>query len=247
MPLLDHFRPPWGDELPWDTMHSGWATHVAEILNTRWLPKPFIALEHTHIGPRVEIDVATFERPSHASAPPGNGGAVATATVPQTWAPPEAVCAVPLVFPDAFEVRVYAGRAGWSLVAAVELVSPGNKDRTDERQAFAAKCATYLHRGVSVVLIDVVSSRRANLHNEVLRMVGVQNEIALLPEEVYLYAAAYRPALKGDQPECQVWYQPCAVGEPLPTMPLWLTRELCVPVEFETAYTDTCRRHQVGG
>jgi hypothetical protein len=29
-------------------------------------------------------------------------------------------------------------------VAAIELVSPDNKDRADTRQAFVAKCAAYL-------------------------------------------------------------------------------------------------------
>jgi hypothetical protein len=138
MPLLDHFHPPWDGRLPWDSLHSGWAGHMAEGLNTRWLPAQFLALEHTHVGPQVEIDVATFERPQTATPPSGNGGAVAT--MPQTWAPPVAICALPLVFPDRFEVRVYTGSKAGELVGAIEFVSPGNKE---ERQTFAVAAAAY--------------------------------------------------------------------------------------------------------
>src|SRR5437763_1013513 len=41
MPLLDHFHPPLEDEYPWDSLHSGWATRLADLLNERWLPPQF--------------------------------------------------------------------------------------------------------------------------------------------------------------------------------------------------------------
>ena len=242
MPLLDHFHPPSSDLLPWDTLHSSWATRIADTLNERWLPPEFLACEHTHVGPHIEIDVATFER-GGGTRPSGNGGPVAT--LPQTWTPPEVACAVPLLFPDSFEVRVYAGPGGWQLVGAVELISPRNKDRPEARQAFAAKCASYLHQGVSVVLLDVITNRRANLHNDVLRLVNVSDERAFLPDDVSLYAAAYRPVLRDNQPGCDVWRQPCSLGESLPVLPLRLTGDLFVPVDFEAAYTETCRRRRI--
>lgn len=195
MPLLDHFRPPFGVYLPWDTLHSSWATQVARTLNRRWLPPPFVAFEHTHVGPHIEIDIATFERPTLSAPVSENGGSVATLL--QTWAPPAAMCTVPIVLPDRFEILVYSDCAPWKLVGVIEFVSPSNKDRPEERQAFAAKCAAYLHRGFNVVLIDVVTNRRANLHNEVLRLMSVTSERAFLPEPSSMYAAAYRPALRG--------------------------------------------------
>ena len=45
---------------------------------------------------------------------------------------------------DAYEVRVYDDDFGHRLVAAVEIVSPSNKDRPEHRRAFVAKCATLL-------------------------------------------------------------------------------------------------------
>lgn len=37
------------------------------------------------------------------------------------------------------------------------------------------------------------------------------------------------------------WYYPMAVGQPLPTIPLWLTEELRVMLPLEAGYEETCR------
>ena len=58
------------------------------------------------------------------------------------------------------------------LVAVVELVSPGNKDRPEHRQAFVTKCAAYLQEQVNIVMVDVVTTRHANLHRELLATIA---------------------------------------------------------------------------
>jgi hypothetical protein len=245
MPLFDHFRPPVEYDLPWDSLHSGWASSIAVALNQRWLTRDFIALEHTHVGPHVEIDVGTFERPGSPTGPSTSNGGGGVATAPEVYAPPQALATIPAVFPDRFEVRVFTTREGRRLVGAIELISPANKDRPEERQAFLAKCANYLSQGVSVVILDVVTPRHANLHNELMGWLNAPK--AQLPDEVHLYAAAYRPVLRGAAPQCDVWARPCAVGAALPTMPLRLTRDLFVPVEFEATYLETCRQRRLIG
>ncbi len=62
MPLLDHFHPPLSLERRWESFHSSWATKLVDALTERWLPPNYIAEEHAHFGPSVEIDVATFEQ-----------------------------------------------------------------------------------------------------------------------------------------------------------------------------------------
>lgn len=37
------------------------------------------------------------------------------------------------------------------------------------------------------------------------------------------------------------WYYPLAVGEPLPTLPIWLTEYFAVPLELEPIYEETLR------
>jgi hypothetical protein len=242
MPLLDHFHPPLEQQFPWESIHAGWATHLAETLNTQWLPAEYIAAEHIHWGPHVEIDVATGER--SGGTPPALPNGPSTATLPRVWAPPAPTRTMAAVFPQTFEVRVFNTMGGLTLVAAIELISPGNKDRPDERRAFATKCAGYLHQGISVVIVDVVTSRRANLHNETMRLLEAAADLDL-PVETNLYAVAYRPVRREERNEIDLWTAPCAVGQPLPTMPLRLTRDLFVPVEFEPTYQDTCRRRRL--
>lgn len=59
---------------------------------------------------------------------------------------------------------VFSSEAGARLVAAIELVSPANKDPADTRRAFVAKCASYLSQGIGLIVVDIVTTRHANLH-----------------------------------------------------------------------------------
>ena len=239
MPLLDHFRPPVFPNHHWDSFHSNWATRLADALG-EWLPPGFIAEEHTYAGSRAEIDVAAFEDPAARPAG-GNGVAVAGSA---TYAPPAAPLTAPAVFPDSFEVRVFRTTGGLTLVGVVELVSPANKDRPAERRAFAVKTASYLHQGVSVVLVDIVTARRGNLHNETVRLFTDAPGLEL-PADVDLYAVAYRPVVRGDRAEVDIWPHRLAVGAELPTLPLRLTGDLFVPVELEATYAEACRRRHL--
>jgi hypothetical protein len=238
MPLLDHFHPPLSLERHWESFHAAWAGSLADALNRR-LPEGYFAEEQTHAGASIEIDVATFER----SAPAANGGAVATMP-PQVWAPPAPALTLPAVFADDFEVRVFATRTGPRLVAAIELISPRNKDRAEARQAFAIKCASYLHQGVSLILIDIVTERHANLHNELLGLLGA-DPAARLPDDVTLYAAAYRPVRRQEREEIDLWPAHFALGGTLPVLPLALSAEVALPVDLEATYTDACQRRRL--
>jgi len=242
MPLLDHFHPPLYPYHPWESFHANWATRLADAL-TLQVPPEYQVEQVCHGGPRLEIDVATYERDQPDAVATRNGPAAGTQTL-LTWAPPAAAYTLPGIFPDHFEIRVFSTVAGLLLVAAIELVSPGNKDRPDERRAFATKCASYLHHGVSVIVVDIVTSRRANLHNEIMRLLAMDPQFEL-PAETQQYSVAYRPVLRQERPEIDVWPATFAVGDALPTMPLRLTGDLFVPVEFEATYQEACRRRRL--
>jgi hypothetical protein len=242
MPLLDHFHPPLSAERRWESFHSSWATKIADALTQHWLPPNYIAEENAHFGPSVEIDVATFER-----EPPANGdekGRTLTTAGPKAWTAPAAEGAIPAVFPDTFEIRVLLTDTGPKLVAAIELVSPSNKDRPAERRAFAIKCASYLCQGISVIIVDIVTSRRANLHNEVLRLMEAA-EHWQLPAETNLYAVAYQPLRRSKGDEIDIWRSPVTLGQALPTLPLGLRADLVIPVDFESAYAEACLRKRL--
>jgi hypothetical protein len=163
---------------------------------------------------------------------------------PAVWTPPAAEHTMPALFPDTFEVRIFQTRGGRTLVGAIELIGPGNKDRADKRQAFAAECASYLHQGVSLLLIDIATDRRANLHNDTMRLLNAPQDVDF-PTGVDLYAAACRPVLRQERPEIDLRKAACAVGQPLPVLPLRLTGDLFVPVDFEAAYREACRRRRL--
>jgi len=244
MPLLDHFHPPLSVERHWESFHASWATKIADALTEQWLPPNYIAEEHIHIGPAVEIDVGTLEQ-DELSAAKTNGGAVATAR-PRLWTPPPAELVLPLVYPATFEVRILNTDAGPKLVAAIELISPGNKDRASERRAFATKCASYLYQGISLILVDIVTNRRANLHNEMLGLMEADAAMCLAPA-VSLYAVAYRPLRRDGKDEMDIWRVPLALDKPLPELPLGLHADLAVPVDFEATYAEACRRKRLTG
>ncbi len=187
MPLLDHFHAPLSERRPWESFHTTWASALADALNQDILPPGYIALEQVHPGAALEIDVATFTD-STASPSPGNGR---TATVPRTvWTPAAAPMVFPAAFPPCATVEILSTEGGRTLVAAIELVSPGNKDRSTKRRLFAAKCATYLSRGVGLVVLDVVTSRQGNLHNELAELL-LLDAVFRTPAGQSLYAVAY--------------------------------------------------------
>lgn len=240
MPLYDHCRPPLSDDFPWESIHSAWASSLAERLNTI-LPPRFYALENKRFGAEVEIDIGTYDREAVDHGTAVNGPATATLAAP-AWSPPAPRKTIRPQFPDTFEVRVFVRDGRSKLVGAIELVSPRNKDRPAARAGFVAKCAGYLMDGVSVVVLDAVTVPRARLHFELMSLFEAADPD---DEALTLFAGAYRPVVRGERGEIDVWTSPVAVGEELPTMPLRLTGDLMVPVEFESCYMDVCRKRRM--
>jgi hypothetical protein len=243
MSLLDHFHPPLLGHRHWESFHSQWAGAMAAALNVRCLPPGYFAEVQVHVGPRIEIDVVTWQENAPAASAAANGG-TATLVAP-AWAPPVPQMAMPAVFPDEVEVLVYNTDAGPTVVGVVELVSPGNKDRTEHRRAFAAKCASYLQQGIGLVIVDVVTNRNANLHDELVRLTGRSDTFGF-PGAPPLYAVAYRPARRPAGEQIDIWHATLEVGQPLPVMPLPLRGYGCLPLDLEASYTEARQVSRLG-
>jgi hypothetical protein len=235
MPLLDHFHPPLHGPRRWEGFHHAWATVIAQHLNRDILPPDFFAEPEISVGPELEIDVATLELTRAGSADTGGGVAV--------WSPPRPKIAAKVDFArlDGYEILVYRNLGGAELRAAIELVSPANKDRAGSRRTFAAKCAGYLKHGIAVIIVDIVTARAANLHAELFDTLGVKSRRAAWRSPTGLYAVAYRPVTVRKAPRVEAWPERLALGEALPVLPLWLSLDLCVPVALEDSYLATCR------
>jgi hypothetical protein len=235
MPRLDHFHPPLHGPRRWEGFHHAWATFIADELNREALPSGYFAESEISLGPSLEIDVATLE-----STVPGAGTSPARTVV---RAPPRPKLSVDFEFAhlDSYEVRVFQDLGGAELRAAIELVSPANKDRDGSPRTFAAKCAGYLKHGIGVVIIDVVTARAANLHRELFDVLDVKSRRAPWESATGLYAVAYRPVTVRKRPRVEVWPESLALGEKLPVLPLWLALELWVPLPLEKSYMVTCQ------
>jgi hypothetical protein len=105
-------------------------------------------------------------------------------------------------------------------VAAVEIVSPANKDRPEHRRAFVAKCAALLQNHVSVAIVDLVTTRTFNLYSDLMDFAG-QTDPSLADGPPPLYAAACRGVREEDGWLLETWMHPLALGQPFPTLPLW--------------------------
>ena len=146
--------------------------------------------------------------------------------------------------PDRFEVLVFNDNATATLVAAIELVSPGNKDFESNRRAFAVKCVSLLCRGVSLVVIDIVTNRLANLHNEIMGLLG-RPEACALPRDARLYSAAYQPQLHGGGLNIDIWPECLAIGKSLPILPMSLNAEVCLRLDLEATYMVARQRRRL--
>jgi hypothetical protein len=158
MPILDHFSPPLSVERVRNTFHHAWAATITRLLNRRLLPDGYFVAPNVQFGPRVEIDVGTFEHTA-VSASREESVAVNHTTLPAT-------AVIPAVFPDIVEVVIIQQEGGPQVVAAIALVSPSHKDRPATRRAFVAKMSSYVQQGIALAVIDLVTSRTAHLHNE---------------------------------------------------------------------------------
>jgi hypothetical protein len=245
MPLLDHFHPPLSEIRHWESLHSRWASAIADALNADLLPPNYFAEEQVHVGSRVEVDVGTFDQePSPRASDRFEGGAGATAVVSaKIWVPPSADLELPAVFPDSLEVLILSKEAGPTLVAAIELVSPGNKDRGETRRAFAAKCASYLQQGIGLIVVDIVTSSTAILHNDLIDLLKLNEANHFAAKSVY--ASAYRPLRRKDRDQIDVWIRKFGVGDALPLLPLALDKGLVIPIDLESTYVEACQRSRL--
>ncbi len=241
MPLRDHFRPPVEKHHSWDELHGGWPMVIVQKLFPL-LPDDFVAAPGVYLGTAFEIDVSVLEQDEPAATRmPGVGGGLAVAVA--TQAPPEPTLTLEAEWLDLdeYEVRVYDDRYGRRLVAAIELISPSNKDRPESRRTFIGKVAALLQREVCVSVVDVVTIRDFNLYEGFLEFIG-GNDPALGREPPGLYAVTMRGRKRPrGRSLLESWFYPMHIGQPLPTLPIWLDVHLKIDLDLESSYEETCR------
>lgn len=234
MPLRDHFHPPVENLASWEEVHGAWPATIAYRLNAT-LPPQYRCGVKVHLGTLVEVDVASFERDAATVAHDE-----ATNEIAPAWAAesPTLLLETEELTPAEYEVRVYDSRRAHRLVAAVELVSPSNKDRPQGRKAFVDKCHAMLQQEVCVVIVDIVTNYTANLYAELAARLGAKPP-SIAECTIYAVTCRTRPGRRGVRVE--TWEHELSIGSSLPTLPLYLSETFKVPLELEATYEDTCR------
>jgi hypothetical protein len=229
MPLHD-----WSALLGWDGVHQVW---IVELLY--WIKPRLPAGYRAYIGttPTFAIGAPTEERPDvgvrgwaesdHIPSPSaGESGAGTSGPAEE----PDEEVAVGTIAADTALLVEQKGR----LIAAIELVSPRNKDRPSACTAYASAYAGYLLRGVHLLLVDV-HRRPASFSfaDRIAQELHLDQASCSAP-----LAVAYRVGelAPGGGRFLALWRRHLSVGSPLPTLGLPLSVRESVPVDLEATY-----------
>ena len=231
MPLHD-----WTDERGWDSVHPLWLTYLLEYVQER-LPEGYKAF----LGgvPSLTVD-ASHGKPDVSVRQWGPGPAAEAVTSGTSILEPdlEASAVFRLDPQHALHIDFHG-----QLIAALELVSPPNKDRADAKETYCNRYLGYLRLGVHLMLVDVLPRPSGfSFSDAITGVLGM--ELPPLPPP---FAAAYRVGEVvpvGDDMGSLVglWRRPLRVGQPLPTLPLPLTVHRAVVIDLEETYQRAAKR-----
>lgn len=227
MPLRDHFSPTWDDWCQWHGFTVTWACHSLSRLNLSVLSDKFRALLRPH-----KLHEAFPWEPVEPTATVGEGA--------EPFPPRPVVSGFgPFAEPTCTDLYVrsdvYQRPAAWVMWANPEFAGSAAG-----RRAFAVKVAAALQAGASVVTVNAVTDPPADLHAALGDVLGLPVGFEWR-SPTGLSAVAYRVARVKGQHRLDVWTHPLAVGETLPTVPLWLEPNLAVPLDLEAGYEEACR------
>jgi hypothetical protein len=237
MLLRDHFHPPISRTFSWEGFYGTWPGMLVGRVRGL-LPPGYIAEPRARMGQYFELDIGAFKRES--SSPDNSDANHGASTLSQTITEPTVSADIDIGDQHEYEVLIYDVMREKTLVAAVEFVSPGNKDRVEHRQAFVAKCSALIQRNVGVAIVDIVTDRGGNLYVELLDELGVIDP-TLGAEPPSLYATTCRTRNNMHRNRFEAWAYPVVLGQPLPAIPLWYAPARAVTLDLEGSYEDTCR------
>ena len=211
--------------------HYSWVLEIKRALKRGLLPKEYYVMAEQIGGDLGAPDVLTLQ--AAGTKPNPEESLSGTATLTET---PPLVHVRTSIPRDPYarlqRTVVIRHTSGDRIVAMIEVLSPGNKSSRHAIRSFLDKAVAALDGGVHLMLVDVhpPGPRDPNgIHGALLNEIGTEEYV--LDRERPLTAAAY---IGGAVVEAFVAH--FAVGEAIPQMPLFLTRENYVGVPLEAAY-----------
>jgi hypothetical protein len=213
--------------------HSSWIIHLKERLNAGFLPREYYAMAEQHTSLRVP-DIITLHAPDILTGRPpltGNGGVALIEAPPRISR--RLVADAELSYTAMRRTLVVRHISGHRLVAMIEIVSPGNKDRESSVAQLAEKIEMALRTGVHVLLVDLFRPGKHDpqgIHGAAWRAFDAQEYD--LPRDRPLTLASY---LAGQIPEALLEH--VRFGEELPEMPLFIEYLAHIRVPLEPTYS----------
>lgn len=209
--------------------HTAWIAEISKALNRGLLPSDYYALAEQQAGD-IGPDVLTLHRNGTEAAEPPPAGGTALVT-----APPR------VRFTAQIEADFYTARrrtlairhvSDDRIVALVEIVSPGNKSSRFKLQRFVHKAVSALELGIHLLVIDLLPPGNFDgqgIHGAIWSELG--DSSFQLPLDKPLTLVAY----SSDSVQ-KAYIEPVAVGDSLPSMPLYLEPPAYVSVPLEETY-----------
>ncbi len=214
--------------------HQSWTGRLCDALNGGVLPAGYSALIEAKVG-GFEPDVLAVA--GRAPTAPFPEGAVSVAESPpkvRHVSRPESDASSYARRANRVTVRYRTSR----VVAMIELVSPGNKDRPAAVRNFVDKVVGFLTRGVNLLVIDLHGPSRYDPQG-IYKLIWdeIREEPFELPRDKPMVLASCV-----GEPSPSAYVESLGAGDLLPEMPLFLDREVYVPIPLEATYDETWSR-----
>jgi hypothetical protein len=212
------------------SFHLLWMAEITRHLNNGVLPAPYYATPEKH-GIAFFPDVSAFQStdvPQSRNGSTPHSNRTAQLTVPHN--PATAVSSGKLMtMQRTLGIREEEKNR---LIAAIELVSPGNKDSRDQFDRFLHKCTAYLDAGVHLMVVDLFPPGHRDpqgFHSAFWTAISDRNLpfAPVKPLAVDSYEAA---------DPVRAYVEQFSPGETFPMMPLFLGPNRCVEFSFEESY-----------
>ena len=211
--------------------HYSWVLEIKRALKNGLLPRGYYVMAEQIGGDLGAPDVLTLQSTSQKPEPAGSLSGTATLTES-----PPVVHARATIARDSYarmqRTVVIRHTSDDRIVAMIEVLSAGNKSSRHAIRSFLDKAVAALDYGVHLLLIDVHPPGPRDphgIHGALLNEISADDY--LLSSERPFTVAAY---IGG--PVVEAFVEHFAIGEPIPQMPLFLTRENYVRVPLEATY-----------